>query len=291
MGIIDKTRYYIPSKNFWGAFTAVLSKKIMKGYNASIYEKIGEILKANTVFSYFYPMNGNQTLLPIYTEDGFKYREMQNGGTISQSEFERKFISSYTATAIDGTTGTAENESLHEVEFILHNTCFFGYLFLSENFSERFADFFDEEAKDKITIKDIDFSEEGLKSLLSDIWVGGERNYGYGQIKLHSLNPSKSSVIYNEFDAGLTENVLKIKPESKEFNVFAHTYFSKESLTLKRSLGAIEPLVGREWNTDGTGRTVTASNVCFIPGSKLSMNRIPNILIEDYGKWLISSKN
>ncbi|MFQ6056932.1 MAG: RAMP superfamily CRISPR-associated protein, partial [Methanosarcinales archaeon] len=191
LGIVNRTRYYLLGKTIWGAVTAILSRNIMERYNAKIYEKVGECVKNNLIFSYFYPMRNKKVLYPNYTDEGLKY------GDLTSRDFEKKFISSYVSTAIDKLTKTAEEGSLHEFEFISpkvnkEEVCFNGYLFANlfvkkgiiQKFGNKYLKILDEgifiEGNNQNT---------SLFDLVKNIQIGGERNYGFGWLEIIKLKP------------------------------------------------------------------------------------------------------
>lgn len=183
LGIVSRTRYYIPGKTMWGAVTAVLSRKIMESYDAEIYKKIGDFVKNHLIFSYFYPVNDADVLYPNYTEEGFGFGSKGEGDfAMNKEEFEKEFISSYISTALDKTLRTAEEGSLHEFELISQKVkgeevCFTGYLFMKEggiNFGKNKKYIFVKNVG-KETIMDMGSDKTSLFEAITNIQVGGER--------------------------------------------------------------------------------------------------------------------
>ena len=115
IGMLAKTRYYVPGRNMWAAVTARLAQ-MRPCTDLPNYQGVGEWLKKYAKFSYFYlavDREGSQeNYLPRYTDDGLKW------GASPQDQFERRFITSFTATAIEHSSRTAEDESLHEIELV-----------------------------------------------------------------------------------------------------------------------------------------------------------------------------
>lgn len=110
--VISPTRYYVPGKNFWGAITKRTTEHLYKDPHGSDYREVGDKIKNNFRFSYFYLYDDKTIYTPSFADDELKY------GNLLLPEFEHKFIGSRVLTAIDKNSGTAKNESLHEVEFI-----------------------------------------------------------------------------------------------------------------------------------------------------------------------------
>ena len=138
LGIIERTKYYIPGKTMWGAVVVRLAQKF-----SGHFEEFKNFVRENLRFSYFYIEDGEQILFPCYEEEGLKF------GNLSLEEFESKYITSYISTSIDKLSGSAEEGSLHEFELIkdkyldngqIKNTTFIGYLFLNEGSGLRLND-------------------------------------------------------------------------------------------------------------------------------------------------------
>ena len=56
LGVVNRTRYYIPAKNVWGALTSLIAKSITENYNPKVYQRIGEFLNEKVIVSFFYSM-------------------------------------------------------------------------------------------------------------------------------------------------------------------------------------------------------------------------------------------
>lgn len=113
----------------WGAITANLTRALFDNPTPEDYQAVGNFVKENIKTTYFYPAiekgkvkNPNEwseievenhlVFLPEYTEEGLKF------GKLSKEVFEQTFIGSFVSTALDSTSKTAEEGSLHEFEFI-----------------------------------------------------------------------------------------------------------------------------------------------------------------------------
>src|SRR5690554_2714159 len=113
--VIAPTRYYIPGKNFWGAITQKITKYIFDEPESDTYKQIDQSIKKNFRFSYFYVYDGKNIYFPCYGEEGLYYGIEAK---IKEQDFEYKYVGSRVLTAINNNTGSAEDETLHEVEFI-----------------------------------------------------------------------------------------------------------------------------------------------------------------------------
>ncbi len=280
LGIITKTRYYIPGKNLWGMLTAYLTKNNMKG-SIIDYTKVGEKVNQYINFTYFYPYKPNKNIayFPCYTAEGLKF------GNLSKEKFEYRFISSYANTAIDRDTGTALEEmeegkgSYHEVEFIKPDTEFIGYIFVNNNF----------------TINGEVVNKEVWRQILGESFkyqgLGGERNYGFGRFELIDIiNIKGKSDEFGIFDSGIKININKnsirvLPKEDKSFIALAHVEAGNNLEFSKEINGDFEPLVGMEWSNKKKKELPSKAKICMIPGTRFKNDKI--ILIGDYGIWKI----
>jgi hypothetical protein len=269
LGILSKTRHYIPSKNLWACMTSYLGKKLYEGKD---YAAVGNDLDASIKFSYFY-IKRVAILLPKYENSCImRYNNIGMGSF----DFEREFISSHTGTAIDQTTRTALEEkeetgggSLHTTEYIKSGTLFSGYVFLSE----------------KPELHDLtDNWQTWLKNALSLEKLGGERNYGFGELELVTVDEvTKKEPIFEHYSLGASkgDNTSPILEASRAFPVLAHTLLSTDTCDV---LGDIEPLVGREWGDRGPGQAPTQNvKLCAVPGS--TINGATRFKVGRYGIW------
>lgn len=252
LGYIKLTRYYITGKAMWGAMTANLTRA---SYQYNDYAEIGNLLRNNILTSYFYPaLYCNEELtvmLPEYTPNGLRY------GTYPATKFERLFIKSYGQTAVMPDTNTAEDETLHESEYISplvddgtqRPVYFVGYIFISEDAEYRGS---------KIAWDDI-------KSAMGELYVGGDRKYGWGRLVLDTKRTEEvKDRKFFEHELVPDSRTVRI---SKENSIPAHLPVNC-GLELK---GDIEPLVGREWGNAGAGQDVKLSDekerIFWVPGS------------------------
>ncbi len=277
MGIVNRTRYYIPGKTIWGAITAILGRKMMKEYNPKIYEDVGNIyedvgnfIMEHMIFSYFYPSNDKgEVLYPKYTKNGLFFGK----NNLKEEEFEKEFITSYVSTGIDKTSKTAEEGSLHEFE-LLSPSEFIGYLFMDL-----------EAINNKISINDnekIEIQIEEFFDAIKKIQVGGERNYGFGWLELKDVDEIKNKV--NLYDSGISVSLNEDYPSiEKNDEYLALTHVNIEELDLKDVRGDLEPLVGREWNKKGAGQKISNPKICLTPGTKFK-SKSP-IKIGYFGIW------
>jgi len=268
-----KTRPYVPGKILWAALTAKLTP--MLGIND--YKKVGEFLKKIIRFGYLYPYVEEKLYLLKYTEEGLKF------GSLSQNEFEKRFISSMASAAIEHESLTAEEGMLHEVEFISPYTIDDGKpvylkgLFWLREFSE--DGFAISKKNNGITIAhniEVDFKSQ----LANRFEIGGERKYGFGLVELKELNEISTHEFNGWSGKWREENEeVCISINSDNF-IWSHVLHSN-NLNIK---GHIEPLVGREWEaTKGAGRKLTSHGLFWSPGSILCEDR--TLKITEFGFW------
>lgn len=251
IGNVQRTRYYIPARNLWGAVTERLTRRGFHTDSAPVgdYRKIGDWVKKHIAFSYFFVQQGNALLYPHYQGVGLCY------GPDSVTEFERRYLSAHVTTALDAATTSAEQGSLHEVEFIAPQYCIDtgearrtkigGWVFLKEEGIELLGD------------------ETKWRRWLGELWVGGERRYGFGHLRWIDqgwrADELKELPGYTpEFDGD--RPCIRIE---KEKPLLAHTEVQHIP-----ARGPIEPLVGRETaHSDQFGRSLTGAYICWTPGS------------------------
>ncbi len=285
LGYIKLTRYYITGKNMWASFTDNLARADGSIKDTTNYKIYGEELLNKSIFiSYFYPAlfqnDELKLLMPEYTGKGLYY------GDYSASEFERLFIKSYGQTAVLPESNTAEDESLHESEFIAPiiededtknqmPVYFVGYIFIEESAT--------------VNTKSVGWNgskDIRLKEIFSEIFVGGDRKYGWGRLILD--NEKTGEVIDNNFfEHEIVSGEKKIKI-TKNKPIPAHLPINS-SLNLK---GDIEPLVGREWGEIqdskgnkkiGSGQKISDAIICWMPGSILEETEDNTLTIGHYG--------
>ncbi|SNX54961.1 hypothetical protein [Thermoanaerobacterium sp. RBIITD] len=261
--VISPTRYYVPGKNFWGAVTKRITEYLCKNPSEDNYRKIGSIVMENFKFLYFYVFDGEHVYMPHYTNEGLKF------GNENQHDFEQKFISSRLSTAVDASSGTASDGSLHEIEFInnkfkdksgrLKDTKIKGYIWIRENA---------EIENYKVEIKN---EENSLGifinnfNVIEELILGGESKYGFGHVLLESIKESEN-----------IENTITIKME-KDKPLTAPLKYC-EDIKFK---GDIELITGRGYfdpkdnNSDGSnepGDRISKLEYYFSPGTVLLLD-------------------
>jgi len=252
---VQRTRYYIPARNLWGAVTETLTRRgfSINGVTQGDYQKIGEWVKEHCAFGYWFIQEDGTSLSPHYEGNRLKY------GPLTAAEFERRYLDAHVTTALDAATTSAQAGSLHEVEFIAPynrdgvQTRVGGWVFLDET-AQASLDW---------------------RHWLSTLQVGGERRYGFGMLRLVKMESVNESQI-DRTGTRPRQSVPKGTP------LLAHTVIASSI----RVRGQIEPLVGRITSqSHAFGSNLTAGIVCWTPGS-VPMDDV-QVQFEPEGHWRV----
>jgi hypothetical protein len=252
VGNVQRTRYYIPARNLWGAVTEALTRRGFSthGVSSGNYQQVGEWVKKHCAFGYWFVYENSKLLTPCYCKDGLKY------GNLSVSEFERRYLDSHVTTALDSKTNSAQYGSLHEVEFIAP------YSRNGARTQVSGSVFLDDEAKKILN----------WEYWLSNLQVGGERHYGFGTIRLIEMK--------SEGDPITCTRPCQSVSEDKPF--LAHVSVA----TNIQIRGQIEPLVGRATlQSHAFGSRLTSAIFCWTPGS-IPMDDV-QVQFEQEGYWVV----
>lgn len=264
LGFIQRTRFYITGRNMWGALTSAVTMRTQAhGFDTSLYKKVGtEVFNKSVIASYFYPaLDPDRPLLPLHTDEGLKYGDMTADG------FEREVVASLGQTAISTGRNTAEEGSLHETEFICgvaagwKRIYFTGYFFIEDGLIPGYL--------------------SALQEACREIFIGGERRYGFGRLVLDNTDEAfkKDSTDFfgHELDSSQKEVLVKI---GKGRGIPAHLHM-EEGQPLS---GDIEPVVGRNWcENSGPGRALSRAAFCWTPGSVVEKEGGMGFRLAEYG--------
>ncbi|TYC00854.1 MAG: CRISPR-associated protein [Kosmotoga sp.] len=268
IGNLQKTRYYVPGRTLWGAFTA----RIARDCRNSDYKQTGKDVDDFLRFSYFYPSDNKKkiTLFPWKKRDK---EEIALSSWERRDEFEWKYIGSSVSTALDfedTKVKRAKEGSLHETEYIAPITrdgkqvYLIGYIF---------------EHKD-CTLN--------WRAALPKLQIGGERTYGWGRV---GLDESKAcaqvaQIDLDGYDIELDEEFPVIKL-SDSLSVISHVLADNQINSLASS-GNIEPLIGLETTREERfGAEISAAQICWIPGTKFHKEH--TFVIGKKGIWKFKS--
>ncbi|MBI4337015.1 MAG: hypothetical protein HY683_04210 [Chloroflexi bacterium] len=266
LGFIQRTRYYVPARALWGAFTAQLTRAYAT-YND--YAQVGKDVSSALRFSYLYPaLDRERPLLPQFGPQGVFYGADPDGWT--EGEFERRLVRSYGQTAIEPQSNTAEDATLRETEYLApfasHErgaatpVFYVGYVMVN----------------DKARIAGLDLSSprdiERFRAAVTELFVGGERKYGFGRLTLaqdgwEELTQPQPELFTHRLDlrAGSPSiTVLEGQP------IPAHLAMNGD----RNLRGDVELLAGRLWNDKkGAGQEPDSNGLCWVPGSIIAACR------------------
>lgn len=156
-GNLQQTRRYVPGRVIWGALTATLTR--MGG--GEDYEAVGNAVKRDLRYTYFYPTAGRDEVTFWPWDRGFAWR----------------YMGSYASTALS--ENVAEEGALHETEYLSPVTREGENVFLLGYILER----------------------EGCRLLweeaLAEVQLGGERGYGWGRVAPFQIEESERCFGYD----------------------------------------------------------------------------------------------
>jgi hypothetical protein len=281
VGNIQRTRAYLPGKNLWAALTARLTRGGQAGEFplpvAACYEAVGEAVRRNLAFSYFYLLTLGEgvAFYPRLTKAGLVYGPKR----LDEREFQWRFLSSYASTALDYQAKAAEEGSLHEVEYLSPH--------VRNNGEPVFLTGY--------IIEHDDSPRLPWRQVLDRLQVGGEQGYGWGRLKRvgegapQPLPPGEKLFDLYTIVPDVWPPQLSLDEEAPLLAHALAVEFKEDNLVhypLEGLEGPLEPLVGREWDNrgrTGAGRLVSPARICYVPGSIVAPGTC--IQIGPYGIW------
>lgn len=281
LGMIQRTRHYIPAMTMWGALTYRLTQLLFSSSSPDFYNKVGEFCNTQLLTSYFFPCvkveSNYRMFMPSYTGEGkWMY------GCMGKAEFERRFLKGYGSTAIDPSNTASLDASLHEIQLLLPKVyyddsifpvSFWGYIFAcADNQPNADIRLVTEPNDIKLTAISDDITAS-LSSSLTFLQVGGERTYGYGRLSLKEFCQTNED-LWGSYavETDKERPILRIStPENSIKSIPAHLQVeSSKSYNIE---GDVEPVVSRQWGKSDSGRGAGESlnfiDTCFTPGSVL----------------------
>ncbi len=239
------------------------------------YKAVGDAIKENFRFSYFFISERSEIYYPDYTSEGLVYGLEKS---VSKEEFEHRFIESRVLTAVDPSTGTAVFGSLHEVEYIKNryqdgtgriiDTQITGSIWLKKGTALPSQD-----GNVPLEVRDEGIFAKGELNLLQGLSIGGEQKYGFGRTVILGVKEAEPGFVYKE-DLNGEEVKVWIPFEQP---VFSHVNCaSAEDDDGKLPFGFkgdIEFISGREYGPRGKrferpGEVIVAPNYFFAPGTR-----------------------
>jgi hypothetical protein len=249
-GNVQRARPYVTGKALWGALTARITRDNAEWGND--YVAVGERVNRELALSYFYPTVEGEKEITIWPWD-----------KKTDDKFAWRYLNTYAATALDYERQSAQDGSLHEVEFIAPRTrdgaqvYLIGYIFALNECALQWRD------------------------ALPRLQLGGERTYGWGRVAVDSAEQASSS-LFGQWDMALDSDrpILRAAGPAR---LLAHTLADDPS-ALSHVAGSIEPLIGRETRqADQHGREIERAQICWTPGS--SVNAGAQVSITANGVW------
>jgi hypothetical protein len=295
LGMIQRTRYYIPARAIWGAMVAGYAARHKNGKGVpEIYQNAQKDLESWFRSTCFFPkcgLDGNlmrPQFLNQKKSDGDRHGLYY--GDLHPTEFEARWVFSQTSTAIEASCLAAEDQALHESEYLspvarseesdvprtiaqrhLH---FEGYVFFTSN-----------------------LTEDDISSALGAISIGADRRYGWGRLK--NVTQEASSDIFGFLLDDFHGYGPGLKPNGKLFHLPGH--LNVENTEDCCLAGDLEVLSGRDWYVpcaqnlndkqprSGAGQQLTGANLCWVPGTRGSGDSDWSFVIEPQGTWKVTS--
>jgi len=185
-GVVNETEFFIPGWTMWGALTNAF---ILQGLDEELNQNKIEISEIFETITNFYPVlvEDREDTTQIIKKDPlfpiYKNGELQFGD-YSEDKFRFSFVDTFVSTAVEPVSRKAKDKSLHEVDFVLPQSK------SSANIKGRLY------WVGLLGVKEQHCESINNKFLNNDspqpfqIYIGGERRYGYGEIELlkESLN-------------------------------------------------------------------------------------------------------
>ncbi len=262
IGNLRKCKHYAPSITMWGAATASLTKHLwdqVPGKTAMKYDFVGKYLQKNVRFGYFFVMENKIVYYPQYKKDvGLCFGGNENSK--SANDFEHGFIQTVGMTAIDTGSFGAQDNTLHEMEFIGA---------FSKNHHKRFLTgnvYIRDDAENSSWI-DINNQDSPLRQSLNTLWLGGSRSNGFGKVQL------KADTIKSNEDEIVPGWKLGTDPDNLSFELsddcaplMAYCHLAGNE-SINNFQGDLDVISGYLQNLDG--RTKKIIMLVAVPGSIL----------------------
>ena len=280
VGNLQHTRPYVTGRALWGSLTARLTRDDdPRGKpDPTKYQNVGDQVHEELAFTYFFPTTDQQGCEPLFpsldARGNWGYgRRTSGAGRLHASTFRYRFLSTYASTALNYSTTSAEQASLHEVECLTPYTrdgepvYLTGYVFEKENCDLKWQD------------------------ALRRIQIGGERGYGWGQVKVvvvTDIMEKKVSLFGTGHIAHLDGPQIRICLR-EDRPTLAHTLaanFDQQHHAVPNDVvaGPVEPLVGRETTPDSRfGVCLSQARICYVPGARIK--EAIQVHIGPFGVW------
>jgi len=268
---LQRARPYVTGRVLRGALVSRVGRNnpnLLSNDPRDPYRCVSKTFAQYLTFTYFYPALEKKEE-PGKWEVCFPWK--------CEARFRRRFLSSYTAAALEYPQQTAAEGLLYETEFIAPYTLdkgdpvyLMGYIFVDEA---------------RLPCDKYDW-----KAAFRRLQLGGERGYGWGDVRLIDngiQQVSGNDKLFGQicFDPNTKRPIVTLE---KDQPVLAHTDAKAGALA-----GPVEPVVGREWRADNekknknkrihVGQHLPFDGVRFAPGSVVSNKS--DFVIGEGGYW------
>jgi hypothetical protein len=255
LGLIQRTRYWIPARNFWGAAIANGTRRVESEPVSEAYKRTTGSVNRTLRFTNFYP-----TVTPERDGAGFRPSYQRSKGLlygeVTAAQFESEWVHSQTSTALAPERLSAEDGALHESEYLAPRRASDAARLYFEGYAlARGAE-----------------AAEWLRAALALCLIGADRRYGWGRLRLlnGASGMSPRATMFDGFRPDGEEPSLEVDgppdpvvTSDGEVTLPAHVIADGVDGTE----GDLEPVGGRDWNGKGSGGAVLKPKLCWTPGS------------------------
>ncbi len=261
-----QTRPYVPGRVLWGALTANLVRSYDDGSNGWRYREVGEAVNENFLFGYLWPAIPKSE--KIVSLDDLEVRFPWDE---KELPFDYLFLDAYASTALDYTSYSASEGTLHHVEYIMPYTrgadpkpvFLVGDIFVRSGFTK----------EENVLQK--------WEHALRNLQLGGERSYGWGRVEVVEITSNGKTLLETQgFQVSKHENEVVITVEKENSKALSHVLTSITKTMLRYPL---EVLTGYEMGVDGRYKLVESPPIAYLPG--VCLVKGTKIQIKSHGLW------
>jgi hypothetical protein len=229
------------------AIWGALTARITRDAGSQNYASVGRRVQEELAWTYLF-VSTTPGQVPLWPWNG------------NEHEFEWLHLGSLASTALEDGHG-AEEGALHEVEYIAPHTRSGERAYLTGYLFERAGSALD------------------WRDALNRLQIGGERSYGGGRVRPFSLAPAQGP-LFGIYPAH-TDSERPILQVPGGQALTAHALASDTG----EYHGAVEPLVGRETDTEKAafGAKPSSAIICWMPGTETVETR--RYRIGPHGIW------